>query len=233
MPHLLINEKVLNQYKIDYAEDLKSVNLRKLYNNIFTFKDNDFFIVKHFKNSEKAETEARTLYKLQGEGVPLLIGQNDDIVVMEKCKGKDLFEHFCSYPDTNEEKLIKQIMFQVIEIIYNIYMKYRIFHGDIKPENIIYDDDNHKIKIIDWELVRHTKEYMAPENEKNIESDVYSLGITFYQLLNTEIPEDIHNLSFTKNVSKQCQKLINRMLDPNPKTRIKIKELYEHNYFSS
>lgn len=229
---MLINEKVLNDYKTKHSEVLKTVKLEKMYDNIFSFKNSDFFIVKHFKNAEKAETEARTLYKLQGEGVPLLIGQVDDIVVMERCKGMDLFEHFCSYIDNHDEKLIKQIIHQVIEIVYNIYRKYRIFHGDIKPENIIYDEDNHSIKIIDWELTRHTKEYMAPENEKSIESDVYSLGITFYQLLHTEIPDDIHNLSYTEDISEECQKLINRMLDPNPKTRIKIKELYEHNYFS-
>ena len=87
-------------------------------------------------------------------------------------------------------------------------------------------------------------EYMAPEivgsEMYDFSVDIWSLGILLYELImghspfrskskkdrNIMIKIKKHDLVFNKdkNISKECIDLINRLLDVNPETRLKIKE---------
>jgi serine/threonine protein kinase len=109
-----------------------------------------------------------------------------------------------------EEDMFLKIAWKVLDS-FNIMVQNGILHGDIKPQNMLADH-NWNIKIIDFNasltkiqevallntgfhVVKGTLGYMAPElkaafavnQEKtnyNMEkSDVYSLGVVFYQLL--------------------------------------------------
>lgn len=81
-----------------------------------------------------------------------------------------------------------------------------IVHRDIKPSNIMFDE-NQTVKIVDFGLasipkssgqltsvaeVFGTPNYMAPEQARSanvdFRSDMYSLGITFYQMLYGSLP---------------------------------------------
>lgn len=71
-------------------------------------------------------------------------------------------------------------------------------HRDIKPENILYSNDDQNYKIGDFgfakrigdksEKITGTPGYIAPEviqntaSEINIYSDVYSLGLVFFEM---------------------------------------------------
>ncbi len=76
-----------------------------------------------------------------------------------------------------------------------------VYHGDIKPGNLIYDRGC-RVKIIDYGLawirgegknrVQGTPEYMAPETVEhkiiNERTDIYNLGATMYRLTTLQLP---------------------------------------------
>ncbi|KAK9869355.1 hypothetical protein WA026_003112 [Henosepilachna vigintioctopunctata] len=101
---------------------------------------------------------------------------------------------------TVQDSTVKEILKQLLEGIQYIHSK-RIVHHDIKPSNIFIQTDNGKllIQLGDFGLacplqsVRHslafgTKLYAAPEQlagECNPKSDIYSLGIVLFELVET------------------------------------------------
>ncbi|MEK6916184.1 MAG: protein kinase, partial [Nanoarchaeota archaeon] len=106
---------------------------------------------------------------------------------------------------------------QCIECLKNIYEKYKIIHLDLKPENILVQvkESDVDLKLSDWGianlisdlLLKHevkelnsirtivgagTLPYMAPErllmNKPDIQSDIFSIGMIFYEILFTGLP---------------------------------------------
>lgn len=103
----------------------------------------------------------------------------------------------------------KMIMFQILDGVGYAH-QHGIIHRDIKPANIILTSDL-KVKILDFgigkiigdsrnsELTQTgvrigTLMYMAPEQVAgkgvSVQSDIYALGLTFFQLLTGEYPYD-------------------------------------------
>ncbi len=100
---------------------------------------------------------------------------------------------------------------KVVNIVYKAALaldyahKHNIVHRDIKPANIMYDPDKGTIKITDFGIARitdasktktgtvlGTPTYMSPEQVagKKVDgrSDLYSLGVMFYQMLSGTAP---------------------------------------------
>jgi eukaryotic-like serine/threonine-protein kinase len=129
-----------------------------------------------------------------------------------------------------------------------------VVHRDLKPENIMVDKDDN-VKLIDFGIAANagsrrltfakltqamgTPDYISPEQVKgkrgDARSDVYSLGIMFYEMLTGKVPFSgpnpfvIMNERLLNNpmppreanpaISPQLQEIIYRALERDPKKR--------------
>ncbi|BDR56090.1 Stk1 family PASTA domain-containing Ser/Thr kinase [Xylocopilactobacillus apis] len=121
-------------------------------------------------------------------------------IVMEYVSGTNLQEYLqMNFPLSFEE--IQRIMEQVLFAV-NAAHSMGFIHGDLKLSNILIDDEKN-IKVSDFGLSSALKEigikpinvtdiyYLAPELLKggypSKQSDLYSLGIIFFELLNQSL----------------------------------------------
>ena len=147
---------------------------------------------------------------------------------------------------------------EVFEIIYqaadalDYAHKQNIIHRDIKPANIIYDKPKRNIVITDFGIARiadntttrpgiilGSPSFMSPEQLKGKEidgrADIFSLGVTMYQLLTGKLPfkgTDLSSLGYqitsVKHISVRsarpdlpasAERIINKSLQKNPDKR--------------
>lgn len=102
-------------------------------------------------------------------------------------------------------------MFRQILDAFNYAHKHNIVHRDIKPSNILINREGN-LKILDFGIAQilseadksgikggGTPSYMSPEQIHDLpldaRSDIYSLGVVFYQMLTGQVPYDTRALS--------------------------------------
>jgi len=191
-------------------------------------------------------------------------------IVMEFINGKSLLEILNDIKKNKLILSVNDlihIMYKIIEAIKNVH-NIGIIHRDLKPSNIMiyYPEsqeiktDKYNIKIIDFGLasikeyfeIKDKKEisgtfsYMSPEQigviKKEIDerSDLYSLGIIFYQLLTKELPFYSDNIStiihshaskipaslrkINQNIPYVLEKIILKLLEKEPEKRYQSTE---------
>ncbi len=142
---------------------------------------------------------------------------NDDFFyVMEYIDGFNIKDYFF-YNSLKEakEEIVINLLFQALEALDYIHQK-NIIHRDLKPSNLLITNKN-ILKIIDFgisksirkDLVFSTPGYSPPEQISNIESlpanDIFSLGITFLELLsNLTPPPNIKEINEYNNYIRMC-----------------------------
>jgi serine/threonine protein kinase len=117
-----------------------------------------------------------------------------------------------------------------------------VIHRDLKPENVLFTRDG-ILKVADfglanilapdkrWEMTRTkvsmgTVNYMAPEQRRDAKhvdhrADIFSLGVMMYEMLVGELPMGRFELpsAYRKDVDRNMDKIIGKMLDQNPDNR--------------
>ncbi|MBK8675767.1 MAG: serine/threonine protein kinase [Cellvibrionales bacterium] len=150
-------------------------------------------------------------------------------------------------------ELVYYIMAMAADAVYHAH-KQNIIHRDIKPSNILYDEKTNEVKVADFGIARimdgsatRTRTgdllgsplYMSPEQIRGEQvshyTDIFSLGVTFYQLLTGELPfkaDNIANLTFQivqckfkpvdevrPGLPASAKRIINKALQKNPANR--------------
>ena len=127
------------------------------------------------------------------------MGEDHDMayIAMELLKGKEL-SHFCQNGNLLPLKRVLKIIIAVADALGYAHSQ-EVVHRDIKPANIILMDDD-QVKVADFGIARvisssktqtgvifGTPNYMSPEQVagKKVDgrSDLFSLGVVFYELL--------------------------------------------------
>lgn len=185
---------------------------------------------------------------------------------MQHIKGQNLEKYMNDFEDGLDEKKVKGLFFQLLKAIYFIHSQ-GIYHRDIKLENLLLDESNEKIYLIDFGYCGLSSTngstifsepvgsplYLCPNRIKNIpycgqSSDVWSLGVCLYKLLNgfypfypydtmekSELAELVLNsdVYFNPTISPLANDLLSKMLDKNPQNRLTVHQILEHPWFSS
>jgi serine/threonine protein kinase len=151
------------------------------------------------------KNEASTMAHLQHNNIVSLLDYLEDesgmYLIMEYIQGTPMDEYITNITGPLSEDKAIPIMIQILEGFSYAHSQ-KVVHRDIKPANIIVCDDG-SVKILDFGIARLIGEgnqnltktgtqmgtvfYMSPEQVqgKKVDhrSDIYSLGVTFYQML--------------------------------------------------
>lgn len=156
---------------------------------------------------ERFFREAETAGRLNHPNIVTIydVGEDQDMsyIAMDYLKGMDLLGY------SKQDTLLPPT--EVLDIIIKVAdaLEYangqKVVHRDIKPANIIYDKETGVLKVTDFGVacltdtsktktgtILGSPSYMSPEQlaGKRVDgrSDLFSLGITMYQLLTGELP---------------------------------------------
>ncbi len=159
---------------------------------------------------EKFNNEARSAARLTHSNIVAAYDtvDTDDMhyIVMELVEGITLKNYIARKTKLSNKETIG-IAIQAAEGIAEAHRK-GIIHRDIKPQNIIISKDG-KVKVADFGIAKAASgdsmnqdvigsaHYIAPEQAKTGEadarSDLYSLGITMYEMITGRLPYDGEN----------------------------------------
>ncbi|KAI4379474.1 hypothetical protein MLD38_005767 [Melastoma candidum] len=181
-------------------------------------------------------------------------------IVLEFVAGGALFDKIVHQGRLSEEEC-RTFFQQLIDAIAHCHSK-GVYHRDLKPENLLLDS-HERLKVSDFGLsalhqqsdgLLHTTcgtpNYIAPEvlakqGYIGAAADVWSCGIILFVLMSGYLPFDETDLpTLYKKIndaefscpfwfSPGATSLIQKILDPNPKTRIRIDEIRRHPWFQN
>ncbi len=179
------------------------------------------------------------------------VGEDYDLtyMAMELLEGEDL-EHYCEKNSLLPLRKVLDIIAETADALDYAYTQ-GVIHRDIKPGNIMLLKNGH-IKVTDFGIAKAvsssqtrtgiilgTPNFMSPEQINGMEidgrSDIFSLGIVFFQLLTGQLPfggktltELFYQITQAKHPSprqinpkviRPCEQLIDKSLAKDPDQR--------------
>jgi len=204
---------------------------------------------------ERFFLEAEIAGKLSHPSIVIIhdVGDDQDLtyMAMELLEGEDL-DKYIGKASLLPIRRVLDVIADIAEAL-DFAHKSDVIHRDIKPANIMLLKDG-RVKVTDFGIAKAisssktktgiilgTPNYMSPEQimgqKINSKSDIFSLGILFYQLLTGELPFHGENLSgllyqitqvkhssprnYNRKIPKVCEQIIDKALVKDPAKRFK------------
>ena len=151
--------------------------------------------------------EAEIIERLRHPNIVAVYDMGEDgelaYISMELLKGSNLEPH-CKPENLLPYQKVLEIVACAADALGYAHGQ-NVVHRDVKPGNIMYDPVSGAVKVMDFGISRITTEsktklgvvlgtpyYMSPEQLRGLKigpaSDIFSLGITLYQLLTGKLP---------------------------------------------
>jgi eukaryotic-like serine/threonine-protein kinase len=181
------------------------------------------------------------------------VGEDGDLtyIAMEFLEGEDL-DNFISKTNLLSFRRVIDVVVKIAEALDYAH-KANVIHRDIKPANVMLLK-NGNIKVTDFGIAKAisssrtktgvilgTPNYMSPEQimgqKIDARSDIFSLGVLFYQLITGELPFHGDNLSgllyqitqikhpsprsYNPKIPKICEQILGKALAKDPSKRFK------------
>lgn len=182
-------------------------------------------------------------------------------LVTEYIPGGELFDLVSSFSYGVPEVLCVSILRQIFTAITQLH-KLDFAHLDLKLENIMYNPETGRIKIIDFGYASPTESklqefsgsihYIAPQLLHKTpydgkKADVWSLGIIAYAMLAAKFPFDDENdnqsniffkirqgiFSMPPHFSSHAKSFVTQILNPNENKRPFVEEMLQHPFLWS
>ncbi|KAK0605535.1 hypothetical protein LWI29_027855 [Acer saccharum] len=206
-------------------------------------------VLKH-KMAEQIKREIATMKLIKHPNVVQLyevMGSKTKIfIVLEFVTGGELFDKIVNHGRMREDEARRYFQ-QLINTVDYCHSR-GVYHRDLKPENLLLDTYGNLKDDGLLHTTCGTPNYVAPEvlNDRGYDgatADLWSCGVILFVLLAGYLPFDDSNLmNLYKKISAaeftcppwisfDAMKLIARILDPNPMTRITIPEILEDVWF--
>jgi len=236
--------------------------IHKLTNEKVAIKILDKYKIKNEENQKRIDNEIEVLKRVNHHNIIRLYTtiENDSkiFIIQEYVPGCDLFEYIHKNKKLSEKEacLLYQQIISGVEYLHNL----GIIHRDLKPENILLTNSK-VLKIIDFGLSKLDSKnellnthcgspcYASPEmvegkSYKGLPADIWSSGIILYIMLAGHLPfNELTNkklytkiragkYTIPKELSHEVKDLIKKLLEINPRKRIKISEIKEHPWFN-
>lgn len=176
-------------------------------------------------------------------------------IVMEHDRGETL--HCRIEKSALEEGKAKKIFVQLISALKYLHKNCEIVHQDLNPDNILvngeemilidfgWSDFLYKGKRACYGCIQHTAPECFEEGfDETGTVDIWAAGIILYQMLTQKLPyEDSENVeevrknilsmdlgSLDSRISETVKDLLTRLLEKDPRKRITIDEIFEHEW---
>jgi len=133
------------------------------------------------------------------------VGEDEDLsyIAMDYLKGENLLA-YCKPEKLLPGREVLQVLVKVADALDYAHEN-GVVHRDVKPANIIYDRETGVMKVTDFGVafltdssktktgtILGSPSYMSPEQLAGMKvdgrSDLFSLGVTLYQMLTGELP---------------------------------------------
>jgi len=177
------------------------------------------------------QREAQTLGRLRHPSIASIYeggrsAEGEHFIAMELVNGTPLTQYAREHAVSRRQRLH---LFQQICLAIQYAHQRGVIHRDLKPSNILVDAEGHP-KILDFGLARITDPegglatatcevgriigtlpYMSPEEVRgdvaaiDVRSDLYSLGVLFFELLTGELPYTVRRNALPEAIRIICE----------------------------
>ncbi|CAF2327643.1 unnamed protein product [Rotaria sp. Silwood2] len=186
--------------------------------------------------------------------------ENSYYIVMDLVQGNEFVKYLTKRKQLDENETRKYIR-QIVSAVEHMH-RARVIHRDIKLQNFMLDQNSDIIIIdfglsncLDEKGFLTTQcgspAYAAPEifahQEYGPAVDVWSIGVNMYAMLMGKLPFKVEHRSrnlaklhacilkgceIPNTLSRDCQDLLSRLLEPSPTKRITISEILRHPFLT-